>query len=84
MALVFAKTTASVLGLNYVVHYAAATLYNSVCVPKTVWDIPTSLITVSSPACSFFINIMQLTQNNFVVLATTTVTSYLATVLKPA
>lgn len=84
MALVFVKTTSSVLGLNYAVHYAAATLYNSVCVPKTIWDIPSSLVTVSSPACSFFINMIQLTQNNFVILATTTVTSYLATVLKPA
>ena len=84
MALVFVKTTASVLSLNYVVHYAAATLYNSVCVPKTIWDIPTSLITVSSPACSLFVHIIQLTQNNFAILATTTITSYLATVLKPA
>jgi len=83
MALAFVKTTASVLGFNYVVHYGSSGLYNSVCVPKSVWDIPYSIVSISSPVCSFFVNVMQLTQNNFAVLMTSTVVSYLATVLKP-
>ena len=83
MALVFAKTTASVLGVNYIVHYGSSALYNSVCVPKTLWDIPYSIVSISSPVCSFFVNVMQLTQNNFAVLTTSTVVSYLATALKP-
>lgn len=82
MALVFAKTTASVLGLNYAVHYGSSMLYNAVCVPKNIWDIPYSIVSISSPVCTFFVNVMQLTQNNFAILATTTITSYLATSLR--
>lgn len=82
MALEFAKTTASLLGLNYFVHYGSAAVYDMVCKPKTLWDIPYSIVSISSPVCSFVVNVMQLTQNNFAVIVGTSIASYLSTSLR--
>jgi len=54
------------------------------CVPQSFWDIPASLVATASPVCSFFLNMMQFTQNNYATLVTTTVAAVLASSLKPA
>lgn len=84
MALVVAKTALLTLGLNYGVHYTSARLYDWVCVPHSLTDLVTSLATTASPVCSFLLNTMTVTQNNYAVVMASTVTTLLARNLTPA
>jgi hypothetical protein len=84
MALVAAKVALLSLGLNYGVHYTSARLYDWVCVPHSVTELFTSLATTASPVCSFLLNTMTVTQNNYAVVMTSTVTALLAKNLTPA
>jgi hypothetical protein len=59
--------------VNYGVHVGSSLAYHQVCVPNvvTLYDIAISLVTTASPVCSFLLNTMQITQNNFAVAVTT-------------
>ena len=67
MALLALKTATVAIAVNYGAHVASSSAFNAFCVPKSFWDIPLSVVTTASPVCSFFLNTMQLTQNNFAV-----------------
>jgi len=84
MALILAKTALLSLGLNYGVHYTSARLYDILCVPHSVTELFTSLATTASPVCGFLLNTMTITQNNYAVVLTATLTSALANALRPA
>jgi hypothetical protein len=82
MALVAAKTAVTVLALNYGVHVGSSYVYSKVCVPQDMWDIARSFVTTASPVCTLLLNTMQVTQNNFMVVVTTTIASLTAAALK--
>jgi hypothetical protein len=84
MALVAAKTALLSLGLNYGVHYTSARLYDIMCVPHSVTELFTSLATTASPVCGFLLNTMMVTQSNYAVVLTATLTAALANAVKPA
>jgi hypothetical protein len=78
------KTALLTLGLNYGVHYTSARLYDSLCVPHSLHGILQSLATTASPVCGFLLNAMTITQNNYAVVFTATLTTAIANTLKPA
>lgn len=81
-ALVAGTTAATVLALNYGAHVGSAYAYGKFCVPQDVWDMARSFVTTASPVCTFLLNTMQVTQNNFAVVITTTIAALAAGVLK--
>jgi hypothetical protein len=83
MALLLAKTAFLSLGLNYGVHYASARLYDTYCVPHSLNEIVRTFASTASPVCGFLLQTMTLTQNNYAVVLTATLTTTLANVLKP-
>lgn len=83
-ALVAVKTAALAVAMNYGVHVGSSYAYAHLCVPQTVWDVARSFATTASPVCSFLLSTMQVTQNNFAVVITTTLATIAAGVLKPA
>ena len=82
MALVALKAAAIAVTLNYGAHIGSSYAFNAFCVPQSLWDIPMSVVTTASPVCSFLLNAMQLTQNNFAVGITTTIAALAASALK--
>jgi hypothetical protein len=83
MAMIVVKTALLSLGLNYGVHYTSARLYDFMCVPHSLSGLLTSLATTASPVCGFMLNTMVVTQNNYAVVLTATLTSALVNALKP-
>jgi hypothetical protein len=83
-ALVAVQTAVLAVAMNYGVHVGSSYAYSKLCVPQTVWDITRSFVTTASPVCSFLLTTMQVTQNNFAVVITTTLATMAAGVLKPA
>jgi len=73
MALVLAKTILLSLGLNYGVHYTSLRLYDVYCIPHNLEEVVQSLVTSASPVCSFLLNAMTVTQNNYAVTVTSAV-----------
>ena len=67
---------------NYVVHYGAARIYDTFCVPHNLSEVVRTLFTTSSPICVVSLGTMQMTQNNYGTLLTTTLASPLVQVLK--
>ena len=67
------KAAGLALAVNYGVHVGSSLAYHQVCVPNVVslYDIALSFVTTASPVCSFLLNTMQITQNNFAVAVTT-------------
>lgn len=84
MALVVLKAAGLALAMNYGVHVGASYAYAKVCIPQTIWDIAHSFATTASPVCSFLLTTMQVTQNNFAVVITTTLVTAATGLLKPA
>lgn len=84
MAMIVAKTALLSLGLNYGVHYTSARLYDTLCVPHSVMELFQSFATTASPVCGFLLNAMTVTQNNYAIVLTATLTSALVNVLRPA
>ena len=84
MALVVAKTALLSLGLNYGVHYTSARLYDAVCIPHSMMGLFQSLAATASPVCGFLLNTMMITQNNYAIVLTATLTTAIANTLKPA
>ena len=84
MALVAVKAAGLALAMNYGVHVGASFAYAKVCVPQSIWDVAQSLATAASPVCSFLLSTMQVTQNNFAVVITSSLAAIAAGVLKPA
>jgi hypothetical protein len=82
-AVVAMKTALLAVAMNYGVHIGSSYVFSTVCVPQTVWDLARSIATTASPLCSFVLSTMQLTQNNFAVVMTTTVATLLAGALTP-
>lgn len=82
MALLAAKTAILTLGLNYGVHYASARLYDFYCIPHSLTDVVHTIVSTASPTCTFLLNTMTLTQNNYAVVLTATLTSALGSALK--
>jgi hypothetical protein len=70
------------LGLNYGVHYASARLFDAYCVPHSLQEVFQSLITTASPVCSFLLNTMSATQNNYAAVISVTLASSAASFLK--
>lgn len=83
MAVVAAKAAAIVLVTNYGVHIGSSYAYAKFCVPQDLWDLGRSFVTTASPVCSYLLGAMQLTQNNFATVITTTFATALALALKP-
>jgi len=81
-SIVALKTAATVLALNYGAHVGSAYAYSKFCVPQDVWDVARSFVTTASPVCSFLLTTMQVTQNNFAIVVTTTIASLTAAALK--
>jgi len=75
--LVAMKASGAVLGMNYAANVGASWVYNQLCVPQSIWDIPQSIVATASPVCSFMISTIQLTQTNFATVLSTTVTAAL-------
>jgi hypothetical protein len=71
------------LGLNYGVHLASSIVYDKLCVPQSIWDIPYSMVATASPVCSFLVSTIQLTQTNYASVLSTTVAASLVNFLKP-
>jgi hypothetical protein len=85
MAMILAvKTAALAVAMNYGVHVGSSYAFTKLCVPQTVWDIAGSIVTTASPVCSFLLSTMQVTQNNFAVVMTTTLAALMAGALKAA
>ena len=85
MAMILAvKTAAIAVAMNYGVHVGSSYAFTKLCVPQTVWDIAGSLVATASPVCSFLLSTMQVTQNNFAVVFTTTLAALVSGVLKAA
>jgi hypothetical protein len=82
-ALVALKTAVIAGAMNYGVHVGSSYVYSSVCIPQSVWDLARSLATTASPVCTYVLGIMQLTQNNFVAVITTTLAALAAGALAP-
>jgi hypothetical protein len=76
-----AKGLLAVAG-NYMVHYGASRVYDTFCVPHTVSEIVYTLVSTSSPVCVVALGTMQMTQNNYGTLLTTTLASHLVNALK--
>jgi hypothetical protein len=76
-----AKGLLAVAG-NYMVHYGASRVYDAFCVPHTVSEIVYTLVSTSSPVCVVALGTMQMTQNNYGTLLTTTLASHLVNALK--
>lgn len=83
-ALVAVKTAALAIAVNYGVHVGSSFTFAKLCVPQTVWDIAGSFVTTASPVCSFLLTTMQVTQNNFALVVTTTLAALVSGALKPA
>lgn len=83
MAALVVKTALLTLGLNYGAHYTSAKLYDLMCVPHSMTELFTTLATTASPVCGFLLNTMTITQHNYAVVLTATLTSALANALKP-
>ena len=75
------KGVLAVVG-NYVVHYGAARMYDMFCVPHTFGEIIYTLVSTSSPVCVVALGTMQMTQNNYGTLLTTTLASHLVMALR--
>ena len=84
MAVVAVKAAAIALAMNYGVHVGASYAYAKVCIPQSIWDVAQSFATAASPVCSFLLSTMQVTQNNFAVVITSSLAAIAAGVLKPA
>ena len=82
MALLALKAAGATLLLNYGVHMGSSFAYTNVCMPQSIADLATSLVTTASPVCSFLISTMQVTQNNYATVLTTSVLTALATALR--
>jgi hypothetical protein len=67
---------------NYIVHYGAARVYDTFCVPHNLSEVVRTLFTTSSPICVVSLGTMQMTQNNYGTLLTTTLASHLVNALK--
>ena len=76
-----AKGLVAVAG-NYIVHYGASRIYDKFCVPHTFEEGLYTLVTTSSPVCVVALGTMQMTQNNYGTLLTTTLASHLVNALK--
>ncbi len=76
------KTVALVIGMNYGTYLTSSYLFKELCVPASIWDIPTSLLTAASPACSFLVSVIQTTQNNYAVAFASTLTAVATAALK--
>ena len=83
MVLIAVKTAALALAMNYGVHVGSSLAYAKYCMPQTIWDIGHSLVTTASPVCSFLLNTMQVTQNNYAMVITTTLVGVASGLLKP-
>jgi hypothetical protein len=70
--------------LNYAVHTAAALTYDRFCVAHSIWEVPYSLVSTASPVCSFLVSTIQVTQNNFATMLSTTIAATLVRFLKPS
>jgi hypothetical protein len=85
MAMILAvKTAAIAVAMNYGVHVGSSYAFTKLCVPQSVWDIAGSLVATASPVCSFLLSTMQVTQNNFAVVVTTTLAALVSGALKAA
>ena len=82
MAVAAIKAAALAVSLNYGAHLGSSYAHHYFCIPQTVWDIPASVATTASPVCSFLLNVMTMTQNNFAIGITTTIAAIAAGVLK--
>ena len=76
-----AKGLLAVAG-NYIVHYGASRIYDAFCVPHTISEIVYTLVSTSSPVGVVALGTMQMTQNNYGTLLTTTLASHLVSALK--
>jgi hypothetical protein len=77
------KAAAIAIGLNYGTYVTASYALTTFCVPSSIWDIPASLLTAASPACSFLVSVIQTTQNNYAVAFVSTLTTVAMGALKP-
>lgn len=84
MALVVLKAAVFSMTLNYGVHLGSARVYDKLCIPQTIWEIPHSIVATASPICIFLVSAMQATQNTFANVLTTTVSATVASLLRPA
>jgi len=67
---------------NYIVHYGASRVYDGFCVPHNLQEVVRTLFTTSSPICVVSLGTMQMTQNNYGTLLTTTLASHLVNALR--
>lgn len=84
MALVAVKAAGLAIALNYGVHVGSSLAYAKFCVPQTVWEIAHTFVATASPVCSFLLTTMQVTQNNFATVITTSLAAIAAAALKAA
>ena len=84
MAMMTVKAVGIALAMNYGVHVGSSLTFESLCIPHSLWDLAQSIVSTASPVCGFFLNTMQVTQTNFAVAVTTTVTALVAKSLMTA
>lgn len=83
VAVLAVKTAALAIAMNYGVHVGSSFTFAKLCVPQTVWDIAGSIVATASPVCSFLLSTMQVSQNNFAIVVTTTLAAVVTGALKP-
>ena len=69
---VFLRTFAAVTA-NYAVHYASIKLYDAMCVPATVWDIPMGFVTAARPMCTTMLSVATHTQSAYATIVTASI-----------
>jgi hypothetical protein len=77
------KAVGATLAMNYGVHIGSSLVFESLCIPHSVWDLARSVVSTASPVCGMVLSTMQVTQNTFAITVTTTVAALIAGALTP-
>lgn len=62
----------------YLVHYAAANAYASLCTPLSLWGLIQSLLLTASPICTALLTVVQNSNNSYGLIVSGLLTSLLA------
>lgn len=59
------------IGCFFLLHYASANAYASVCAPLSFQGLIASVFTTASPVCNALLGVMNYTSNNYTLLTST-------------
>lgn len=73
MAVSVFKAAGLALMANFGVHITSSLAYGELCVPSSVWELASAIVTTASPVCSLLLSVMSMTQSNYAIILTTTI-----------